>query len=253
MKIVIIEDEQLTAQNLAETIMTVDQSARIVASLYSVGAAVEWFKTNDQPDLIFSDVQLGDGLCFNIFKLVKVTAPVIFCTAYDEYALKAFNANGIAYILKPFDEDTVRAAFKRYSILKETFSATPDALEQIVRLMDHHKRQSKGSVLVYKQDKIFPVRFDAIALFYIENEITHLITFDQKSYSINKTIEAVEAIAPDEFYRVNRQFLINRRTIKEASHYFGRKLSLSLTVPFRETITVSKNKVSEFLSWLSEE
>jgi DNA-binding LytR/AlgR family response regulator len=117
--------------------------------------------------------------------------------------------------------------------------------------MAQQKRPAQGSVLVYKQDKILPVRFDDIALFYIENEITHLITFDQKRYTINKTIENIEEIASYDFFRVNRQFLVHRRAIKEASHYFARKLLLTLSIPFQETITVSKNKISDFLNWLS--
>jgi two-component system, LytTR family, response regulator LytT len=251
MRIVIVEDEKLTAQNLAETIMLVNPSAKIMASLYSVSSAIDWFRENEAPDLIFSDVQLGDGLCFDIFKQVSLSAPVIFCTAFDEYALKAFNANGIDYILKPFDREGIEAAFNKYEKLKETFSSSTGNLEQIIRLMESQKRKSKGSVLVYRQEKIFPIRFEDIALFYIENEITHLITFDHKSYTINKTIEAVEEIAPDDFYRANRQYLVNRKAIREASQYFGRKLSLALYIPFKETITVSKTKATDFLNWLT--
>ena len=251
MKIVIIEDEKLTATNLAETILAVVPKARITAFLFSVQSAVSWFRDNEQPDLIFSDVQLGDGLCFEIFKTIPVHAPVIFCTAYDEYALKAFDANGIDYILKPFDKASIEDAFQKYYTLKDSFTGQIANLDQIIQLIESKKKQAIASVLVYKQDKIFPVRFEDIALFYVDNELTRLITFDNKTYTINKTMEKVEEISPDSFFRVNRQFLINHKAVKEASQYFGRKLSLTLTVPFKETVTVSKNKVPEFLSWLS--
>ena len=251
MRIVIIEDEKLTAHNLGDTILSILPEARIIAYLYSVHSAISWLEQNDQPDLIFSDVQLGDGLCFEIFKTVAVHAPVIFCTAYDEYALKAFDANGIDYILKPFDKESIEAAFQKYNKLKNTFTGSITNLDQIIQLIEDKKKKSKGSVLVYKQDKILPVRFEDIAIFYIENDITRLNTFDQKTFTINKTMEKVEEICPGYFYRVNRQFLINRKAIKEASQYFGRKLSLNLTIPYKETITVSKNKVADFLSWLS--
>jgi DNA-binding LytR/AlgR family response regulator len=251
MKIVIIEDEKLTATNLAETILTVVHDAHITAILSSVQSAVTWFKQNDQPDLIFSDIQLGDGLCFKIFKAISIHAPVIFCTAYDEYALKAFDANGIDYILKPFDKTTIEEAFRKYHKLKDSFSGKYTNLDQIIQLIENRRKQIKASVLVYKQDKIIPVRFEDIAIFFIDNEITRLITFDQKFYVINKTMEDVEEISPDDFFRVNRQFLINQKAIKEASQYFGRRLSVSLKVPFPETITVSKNKVPAFLKWLS--
>jgi two-component system, LytTR family, response regulator LytT len=252
MKIVIIEDEKLTADDLSDTILKIVPDAHIIAFLDSVSSAITWFQKNEQPDLIFSDIQLGDGLCFEIFKTVSVNTPVIFCTAYDEYAIKAFTANGIDYILKPFDATTIEEAFQKYNMLKNKFTGSAASLDQIIRLFENKKKPSKGSVLVYKQDKILPVRLDDIALFYIENEITHLITFDNKQYTINQTIEKIEEISSDYFYRVNRQFLINRKAIREASQYFARKLSLTLTVPYKDTITVSKNKVPGFLNWLSE-
>jgi DNA-binding LytR/AlgR family response regulator len=118
-------------------------------------------------------------------------------------------------------------------------------------LFENKKKHSQSSVLVYHKDKIVPVRLEDIALFYIENEITYLLTFAQKSYTIRKTIEEIEKISSDDFFRVNRQFIVNRKAIKEAAQYFARKLSLTLTIPFKETITVSKLKVPEFLDWLS--
>jgi two-component system, LytTR family, response regulator LytT len=251
MQIVIIEDEKLTATDLAETILRVAPEARIVAMLPSVSSAIEWFQQNEHPDLIFSDIQLGDGLSFEIFKTIQTNTPVIFCTAYDEYALRAFDANGIDYILKPFDQTTVEASIQKYHKLQNKFSGNTANIEQLIQWMAQQKRPAQGSILVYKQDKILPVRFDDIALFYIENEITHLVTFDQKRYTINKTIENIEEIASNDFFRVNRQFLVHRRAIKEASHYFARKLSVTLSIPFQETITVSKNKVADFLNWLS--
>ncbi len=251
MKIVIIEDEKLTATDLAETIASVNPLANIVATLTSVENAISWFRFNQQPDLIFSDIQLGDGLSFEIFKAIGNTAPVIFCTAFDEYALRAFEANGIDYILKPFDRQTIETALAKYTKLKNSIIQNSINFEELLRQIMPKKRTVQSSVLVYKNDKILPVRFDSIALFYIENEITHLITFENKHFTINKTIENLEEIAPVDFYRVNRQFLINRKAVKEASQYFARKLSLTLTLPFNETITVSKNKVTDFLEWLS--
>ena len=253
MKIVIIEDEQLTAEDLAETIQNIDSTVHIIASLRSVKEAINWFHNNDNPDLIFSDIQLGDGLSFEIFKAVKSTTPVIFCTAYDEYALHAFKVNGIDYILKPYTTETIAEALSKYNELKNNFSRKILQYEHILQLFEDKKKQKKGSVLVYYKDKILPVKTDDIALFYIENEITYLITFEQKEYSINKTLEDLEKITGDDFYRTNRQFLINRKAVKEVSQYFARKLSVSISVPFKEIITVSKLKVTDFLNWLSNE
>jgi two-component system, LytTR family, response regulator LytT len=251
MKIVIIEDEQLTANELAKTILKYNPDGQIVATLNSVEDASAWFKNNEHPDLIFSDIQLGDGLCFEIFKSQSVTTPVIFCTAYDEYALAAFQANSIDYILKPFDEEAVASALTKYKELKKRFLGSILQFENIIELFENRKNQKKGSILVYYKDKILPIRTDDIALFYIENEITYIITFGQKSYTINKPLDELEKIAGPDFYRANRQYLIHRKAIREASQYFDRNLSVALTIPHKETIKVNKVKVSDFLNWLS--
>jgi len=251
MRIVIIEDEQLTTADLAKTILKLTSEAQIIAKLYSVEDAIEWFKKNDHPDLIFSDIQLGDGLCFEIFKNKSIVAPVIFCTAYDDFALTAFKANGIDYILKPFDEADIVHAITRYKELEKQFAGNTSRFENIIDLFENRKRQRKGSILVYYKDKILPVRIDDIALFYLENEITYITTFDLKNYTINKPLDELEEIVGPDFYRANRQYLINRKAIKEASQYFARTLSVTLTIPFKETIKVNKVKVSDFLNWLS--
>jgi len=251
MKIVIIEDEQLTADDLSETILKVSPEVLIIARLSSVKDAVAWFRKNEQPDLIFSDIQLGDGLCFEIFRKHPITTPVIFCTAFDEYALTAFKAHGIDYILKPFDEQTIAGALTRYKELERKFLGNNKQIETILQLFENRKNQKQGSVLVYHKDKILPIKLQDIALFYLEHEITYIITFRQKTFTISKSLEELEEIAGNSFYRANRQYLINRKAIKEASQYFARKLSIALSIPFSETITVSKVKVPDFLNWLS--
>lgn len=252
MKIVIIEDEQLTADDLAETILKVSPSTQIIARLSSVKDAVVWFRKNDQPDLIFSDIQLGDGLCFEIFRKIPISTPVIFCTAFDEYALTAFKSHGIDYILKPFDEQTIANSLTRYKELEKKFLGNNLQIEKVLQLFENRKVEKQVSVLVFHKDKILPINLSDIALFYIENEITHLLTFGQKSFTISKTLEELEQIAGNSFYRANRQYLLNRKAIKEAAQYFARKLSITLTIPFNQTITISKVKVPDFLSWLSE-
>lgn len=252
MKIVIIEDELLTAEDLKNTILDIEPDARVIAILSSIKEAVSYFQKNEKPDLIFSDIQLGDGLSFEIFKNISITTPVIFCTAYDEYALTAFKANGIDYILKPYNKKTIVEALVKYNQLKNNFSNNSAQYKSILNLFDNLQAKKKQvSVLVNYKDKIVPIRINEIALFYIELEVTHLITFEQKQYSINKTIEELEKLVGDDFYRTNRQFLINRKTIKDASQYFARKLSLSLIIPFNEQIIVSKEKSKDFLNWLS--
>lgn len=252
MKIIIIEDELLTAEDLRNTILEIEPNAQVVACLSSVKEAILYFKKNEKPDLIFSDIQLGDGLSFEIYKNLSISTPVIFCTAYDEYALNAFKANGIDYILKPYNRKTIEEALAKYKQLKNNFAHNIAQYETILDLFEKIKAKKKQEVvLVNYKEKIIPVRIDDIALFYIDYEITHLFTFEQKQYSINKTIEELEEITGDDFFRTNRQFLINRKAIKDASRYFARKLSISLIIPFKEQIIVSKEKSKDFLNWLS--
>lgn len=252
MTIVLIEDEQLTAEDLAEVILEAEPTAEIVAALSSVEEAVRYFRSRPAPDLIFSDIQLGDGLSFDIFQAVDIRIPVIFCTAFDEYAIKAFNANGIHYVLKPFDLQKIRAAFDKYRQLQNSFSGWSRAFEDTIRTLSlKNKATSRpNSVLVYYQDKVIPVRLEDIALFYIKNDATHLYTFDSKTYVVNKTLDELQQLDEQLFYRANRQFIINRNAVREASNYLSRKVSVALTVPFPESITISKEKITAFFEWL---
>ena len=251
MKIVIIEDEQLTANDLVKTIRKINPDITIAALLYSVEDAIVWFKKNEHPDLIFSDIQLGDGLCFDIFKSMEITSPIVFCTAYDEYALTAFKTNGIDYILKPFNEESVSMALMKYNELEKRFSAKRNDLGALFELFENRESRKKGSLLVYYKDKIVPIKIAEIALFYIDNEITHLITFDQKNFTINNPLDELENTVGPDFFRANRQYLIQRKAVKEAAQYFSRSLSVTLTIPLKETIKVNKVKVPDFLNWLS--
>jgi two-component system response regulator LytT len=250
MKVVIIEDEELTAEDLAESIQRAGPHVQIDAMLKSVKEGIAYFKQHAPPDLIFSDIQLGDGLSFEIFKSFSRIIPVIFCTAYDEYALDAFTANGIHYIIKPYTQKNISEALHKYSELKKD-AAVQNPYDKIFKLFEHRKNGGVASILIHYKDKILPMRIAEIALFYIENEITYLITFDQKKYTVNYALGEIEKMAGPGFYRASRQYLVNRRAIKDVSHHFSRKLTINLILPFHETLTVGKLKVSEFLEWLS--
>jgi len=253
MKIVIIEDELLTAEDLKDVISQAEPAAQIEAILYSVQEAVEYFKTHDQPQLIFSDIQLGDGLSFDIFEEVDIKSPVIFCTAYDEYAIKAFDANGIHYVLKPFSVTKIKEAFEKYHTLKNSFSKVEISLDNIIHSLTHNiepTHKKTNSILVYYQNRVIPIKVEDIALFYIKNELTYLYTFDQKSYVVNKSLDELQQVNEYLFYRANRQFIINRNAVKEASQTMSRKVSIELNLPFDESITISKEKITSFYNWL---
>lgn len=250
MKIVIIEDEKLTIRELVRTISRIDPSIEVVATLMSVKEAQDWFASNPVPDLVFSDIQLGDGLSFEIFSSQYV--PVIFCTAYDEYALDAFNANGIDYLLKPFTTESVEAALKKYKKLtKRNAEDLSVQYEAIGKLLSAAKPSRPSSLLIHYRDIIRPVKIEEIALFEYANGVVHLMMFDKTKYYPGKSLDELEDHVGEDFFRVNRRFLVNRKCIVNASSSFSRKLSLSVTVPVTDGITISKDKVPGFLKWLS--
>ena len=252
MNIVIIEDEGVVADELERNIRQLVKEPIDIVQLKSVKQAIAYFKKDELPDLIFSDIQLGDGLSFEIFVEVSLAVPVIFCTAYDEYALDAFKANGIDYILKPFTIQTLDNALQKYERLKTIFSAdqTPQ-YDALMQLLVNRETQTAASVLVYHQDKIIPIKLEDIAMFYLANEITHLLTFSGKTFYPNKNLDELEKLSGNSFFRANRQFLVCRKAIVDVSSFFSRKLSLNLSIPFAEKIIVSKGKASQFLNWLA--
>jgi two-component system, LytTR family, response regulator LytT len=251
MKIVIIEDEQLTAEDLAETLIELPDGIQITKILNSVADAVQYFRTQEHPDLIFCDIQMGDGYSFDIFNAVKIEAPIIFCTAFNEYALDAFRNNGIDYILKPFSKKTIKGAIEKYKALRTKMSFTGIDYSAVFKNIQSGQQARKStSLLVNWKDKIIPVKISDIALFNIEYKMAQLITFDNQKYFISNTLEELEEICGTDFYRANRQYLINREAVTEALQYFARKLVLNLKIEGKHEIIISKNKVPEFLSWL---
>lgn len=250
MKVVIIEDEKISADYLAVLIKESEPNVEITTTIPSVKKGIEYFQENPAPDLIFSDIQLGDGLSFEIFREVNILTPIIFCTAYDDYAINAFETNSIAYIVKPFTLEMIRDAINKYKGLQKMLLYSDTQYRAIMDILQKNEDQVSSSILVYIKDKIKPVKLEDIAMFYIENGITYLTTFDMQNYTTNKTLEVLEQSIGKNFFRVNRQFIINRKAIIEAAQYFGRRISLHLEVPYKEKIVVSKGNVSKFLNWL---
>ena len=253
MRIVIIEDEKYTSQDLIQCIKEVRITFAVIATLTTVKDSIAFFKKETDYNLIFSDIQLGDGLSFEIFNKISVNAPVIFCTAYDNYAIDAFKANGIDYILKPINKKSITSAIEKY----ERFVNPADGLnESIVHLLDMYKSKAETkktrSVLIHYKDKIIPVRMEEVALFYIENEHCRILNFEGKQFIINETLDEIEDLCGTDFFRANRQFIVNRKAVKELVQYFARKHLLKLSVPFEEKIIVSKEKTPALLKWLEE-
>lgn len=252
MKVVIIEDEKITARDLAQTIRQLFPQVIIEKILGTVKDSIDHLTNDASADLIFSDIQLGDGLSFEIFAAVEIDIPVIFCTAYDEYALHAFKANGFDYILKPFTDESVSAAINKYLAFRGKIADNALPYKALEELFATRKSADTGAVLVYQKDKILPVAVNDIAFFYLKNGIVNLTTFEKKSYIVNKTMDEIGKITEPLFFRANRQFLVNRKAVQDASSSLSRKLTLSLSVPVPETVTISREKMPQFLEWLTQ-
>jgi len=250
MNIVIIEDEVKTAKALGQLITSIRPDAQILSYIQSVDGAVEYLTDNDHPDLIFMDIQLADGLCFEIFKSVEIASPVIFCTAFDDYAIEAFKSNGIDYVLKPFSRESITQAIRKAAELKNFFQRNkkPDFDFLLSR---SGEQAGKKSFLVFKNNKYVTIQTENIAFFYIKYDAPTAVTFDKAEYPLTHSLEEIsKLLAPNQFFRINRQYLVNFTAIKEAEHYFSRKLILKLTVPTEDKLLVGKEKVTAFLNWL---
>lgn len=252
LKIIIIEDEKLTALDLAETIKKVDSDVEIQVILPSVEQSIKYLKENDNFDLIFSDIQLSDGLSFDIFKSVKISKPIIFCTAFNQYALEAFNTNGIEYILKPFSKASVSKALDKYVSLKSAFTTHSEpSFDSILMKLEQQIFQKQSSIILNQGDKIIPLETQKIALFFLEDDYVFAFDFDGKKYIVNNKLDELESICGSSFFRANRQFLVNRKAIKDASRFLNRKILVNITINFPEQIIVGKLKTTQFIDWLS--
>lgn len=248
MKILIIEDEYRTALDLQATLFELEPEAMFLPVIDTVAAAVRFFQTQPPPDLAFFDVQLADGSSFDVFEEVEVKCPVVFCTAFDEYALQAFQTNGIDYVLKPFDRSAIARALDKVRRLENYFQhrVAGERLPAGIR-----PAARKSTFLVSQRDRLLPIAAEDVAYFHIEHEVTFLHTFDGRRFVVNFTLEELEqSLDPDQFYRANRQFLVNFKAVQEVQQYFARKLLLKLNVNTRDALVVSKAKAGDFLRWM---
>ncbi|MEM9821871.1 MAG: LytTR family DNA-binding domain-containing protein [Bacteroidota bacterium] len=250
MKVIIIEDEPLMSNALREELVAVAPAIEVVAQLTSIKASIEYLNNNPFPDLFFADIELSDGVSFEIFKHFNNTVPIIFCTAYNQYALEAFQVYGIDYLLKPFDSEAIKAALDKFkSLANFQATITPD-LQTITQLLTGIHQEQKHSILVHQGDKIIPFSTEQIALAQLENGVVYIIDFDGKRQAVNHNMDKLSHLLGSRFYRVNRQFIISRKAIKHASQYFARKILIQPKFDFQAPLIVSKAKASDFLRWL---
>jgi two-component system, LytTR family, response regulator LytT len=248
MTILIVEDEQRSARMLRDLIEMVRPGYQVQGVCSSIEETVQFLQVNS-PSLLFMDIELADGNSLEIFRQVKVKAPVIFCTAYDEYTLDAFKANGIAYLLKPVEEQDIRAAFTKLDSIRQVLMPDFSTLDRVLGAA--RSSQYNSSFLVRSRDKMVPVSVVDIAVISFENEVPFLYTFQNEKYPVFKTMDEIEAsLDPGSFFRINRQMIVNRKAIMEIEPYFNRKVTLTLTNKTSEKPVVSRLKVTPFLAWI---
>ena len=252
MKALIIEDEVLAAQSLQKLVKEVAPDTEIIGFLQSIEESAAWFDETPMPDLVFMDIHLADGSSFAIFERTQITCPIIFTTAYDEYALKAFEVSSIDYLLKPINRNDLTRAMNKFNALVGEKTNNNEAIDALLRQIGM-KKSYKSCFLVPERDKLVPLPTINIAYIYIEDKLVKTIALDGYTYYMSQTLDEIMAqLNPDDFFRANRQFIVSRKAIKDMTIWFGNKLSLNLLVKVPEEIIISKAKVAEFKAWFAQ-
>lgn len=252
MKILIIEDEKLAANRLSSLIKSFDNTIEIVGILDSIKTSVAWFTTNPQPDLAFMDIQLADGLSFEIFDQVAVSCPVIFTTAFDEYALRAFKVNSIDYLLKPIDNNELIRAMDKFRHLHQD-SSKPETIAAPVmdRVLQMLTKTYKSRFLVRAGEHIKTIPVEQVTFFYSMEKATFLNTTENKEYDVDYTLEELEGLLnPELFFRINRKYFVAMEAIRDIVSYTNSRLKIRLINSSDEEIIVSREKVTDFKKWL---
>lgn len=240
MKVIIIEDELGAYTNLRTLLLELCDNIEILAHLESVADSVAWFKSNAAPDLIFLDIHLADGSAFSIFECITIDTPIVFTTAYDQYALKAFEVNSVDYLLKPVGRDAVKRAIDKFNSSK-----------MVVRDPFEWDSQRVKRLLVSFRDKILPLKVEDVAFVYNTGGRTSITTLQGKTYAVGKSLDALMArLEPELFFRTNRQYIVSRNAIESFTIWDDSRLSVHLSVEIPEPIFIAKNRANEFKSWL---
>lgn len=249
MKVIILEDEKLSAEHLQTMLKRVEPSIKVLQVFDSVKKSVEYFKKNNDAELLFVDIHLADGISFEIFSKVKIEIPIIFTTAYDEYAIKAFKLNSVDYLLKPIDIDELKAAIEKF---KKGIQSKPSIIaEDISTIIQNVHRQYKNRFMVKIGDTISSLKTEDIIYFLSEDGLVLAITSQNKKFPIDYTLDQLEEIiSPELFFRINRKVLVNINAIQKASPYFNSRLKLSIIGLNEEDAIVSRERVADFKNWL---
>lgn len=249
MNVLIIEDETLAAERLGKMVKEIEPATVIPAVLVSITSAVEWLKANPAPDLILLDIHLADGLSFEIFRLVEVASPVIFTTAYDEHALEAFRVNSIDYLLKPVKKEELARAFSK---LKHISAINTEKLELMMQKVNAAPKEYRRRIVIRYGDTIKMIEMKDVAYFYTKDKINYLCTHADLRYPIDHNLDELEQLTdPREFFRINRQFIINIHAIEKMIAWAKSRVKIVLRPPTSEDTIVSTERSPHFKEWLN--
>lgn len=250
MNVIIIEDEKPSARRLQRMLEKLDIHPETM--LHSVEESIDWFNNNEHPDVIFLDIQLSDGLSFEIFEAVDVKSAIIFTTAYDEYALQAFKLNSIDYLLKPIDQTELHKAIKKYQNNQPTRQQVTLDFNDIKNLLVNPlEREYKKRFSVKIGQHLKLINIDEIECFYSENKGTYLYTSDGRNYLIDNTLEQLEEeLQPNTFFRISRKFFVNIHAIKDMVSYTNSRLQIKLNTFHEQDVIVARERVKDFKNWL---
>jgi two-component system, LytTR family, response regulator LytT len=252
MKIIIIEDEIPAAKRLKNMLKKINPDLEIAAIIDGIEEAVNWLQNNKEPDLIIADIQLSDGLCFEIFRQVTVKCAVIFTTAYDEYAIEAFKVNSIDYLLKPLDKKALNKAIEKYNNIRKNYAGQDNNLESLLKKITQKGDSGyKTRFLVTKGQIMKTIQTTETAFFVIDNQLVFLVDKNDKYYIIEHSLDELESMLdPEHFFRINRQMIVSFASIKTIHPYFNSRLQLFLQPNIKNEVLVSRMKVNNFKRWL---
>ncbi len=245
MKVVIVEDERLASKRLELLLKIVEPGIEIVQILESVDDAVNWFSQNTKPDLIFMDIQLDDGISFEIFDAVKIDCPVIFTTAYNEYAIRAFKVNSVDYLLKPIGQEALEMSIQKF---KKLFIGNHDFEEKIAKVFGQISAKYKSRFFVKIGIRFQSIPVENICCFFVEGRSTFLKTIQDKTYDLDHSLDQLQnMVDPGQFFRINRNYMVNINCIGEIFSYSTNRLKLKMD---KTELIVSRDKVTEFKRWM---
>ncbi len=258
MKVFLIEDEELTARKMQRLLADVQPDAQVVGVAGSIEASVAWLQTNPAPDLILMDIELADGQSFGIFNRTPVASPVIFTTAYDEYAIKAFTVHSIDYLLKPVKEEDLRRALAKLRDLKQILQGGVDSLPPslsrlLAQLAPPLSPQYRDRFMIKQGQRLFSVPVEDVAYIFSRNKLSFLKTNDGHEWMVDYSMDELDKMLdPRRFFRLNRQVIAGLSAVDKVHLYFNNKLKIQLLPAFEEEVLVSREKAGEFKAWLGE-